>query len=201
MRTVKWAGFLAAILYLSLTVAAYVFYPLAYSPLHNWLSDLGNSLVNTKGAILYNTGCIVAALLLMALYVGLNAWRTGNKATGILLSIGQISGIIASSALILMSVLNIGTHPALHGRIGVVHCVAMTWFLSFANTALWRCPGFRRPLGIYGFVTAATVFAYGVFFDRPIGEWIAFGMFICYVVLVSLNSAARAERVNQVSAV
>jgi hypothetical protein len=97
--------------------------------------------------------------------------------------------VVASLALILSAVFNIGTHPALHGRCGMVQCIALTWFLSFATTALWRCPGFRKSVGIYGFLTAATVLVYGVFFNAPLGEWIAFSMFICYVILLSGSAA------------
>jgi hypothetical membrane protein len=187
---VRRAGLLAAIVYPSLALAASFFYPLSYSPLRNWLSDFGNTLVNTKGGILYNAGCVATGLLLMVFYIGMNAWRTGDRVLGRLLSIGQASGIFASLALILAAVFNIGTYPLLHSRFSMLLTIGLTWFLSFANTALLRHPGFKKWMGIYGLVAAAVTLVYGVFFNTPLGEWIAIGMFMSDVVLLSRLPAA-----------
>lgn len=189
MRTVRRAGLLAAVLYPLLASASYFLYPRNYSPLQNWLSDLGNTLVDTNGGILYNIGCIATALLLGRFYVGMNAWRTNDRILSRLLSIGQVSGLFASLALILSAVFNIGTHPVLHSRLSMLLTIGLTWFLSFSNAALLRHPGFRKPVGIYGFVAAAATLVYGVFFNTPLGEWIAIGMFMSYVVLLAVVQA------------
>ena len=62
--------------------------------------------------------------------------------------------------------------------------IGLTWFLSFANTALLRHPSFDKRIGIYGFVAAAATFVYGVLFNTPVGEWVAIGTFISYVVVM-----------------
>ncbi|MEX0973849.1 MAG: hypothetical protein WD024_00650 [Bacillota bacterium] len=102
------AAYLAAIVYLALAPASYLCYPGTYSPLRNWLSDLGNSLTNTKRAVFYNAGCTMASLLLIVFYLSMSVWRTGDKVLGRLLAVAQISGVFSSLALILSAVINIG---------------------------------------------------------------------------------------------
>ena len=46
----------AVSLYILFTAISFFYYPTAYSPLTNWLSDLGNPLQNPSGAIYYKIG-------------------------------------------------------------------------------------------------------------------------------------------------
>jgi len=57
------AGILAVLCYLVFAILAFIRYPLPYSPIRNWLSDLGNVDLNPHGAIYYNIGIISTALL------------------------------------------------------------------------------------------------------------------------------------------
>jgi hypothetical membrane protein len=50
LKTIRYGSILAAAVYLSLAVAAFLLYPQEYGPMSNWLSDLGDTLVNTRGA-------------------------------------------------------------------------------------------------------------------------------------------------------
>jgi hypothetical protein len=78
--------------------------------------------------------------------------------------------------------------------------IGLTWFLSFANTALLRHPEFRKGLGMYGFAGAAVTFVYGVLVNTPLGEWVTIGLFISYVLLLVVNGgrlqAARPSEVK-----
>ncbi len=60
------AGLTAVIGYLVFTTSAYLFYPSAYTPYANWLSDLGNYSQNPAGAILYDIGVSLTGLLIAA---------------------------------------------------------------------------------------------------------------------------------------
>lgn len=92
MQLWKRAGYLAALAYMGFALGSYFHYPQPYSPLRNWLSDLGNTLVNTGGGFVYNFGCIATGCILVFFFVGLNAWRTGDRVSGRLLTIAQASG-------------------------------------------------------------------------------------------------------------
>lgn len=128
-------------------MAPFVFYPQDFDPVRNWLSDLGNARDHPTGAIFYNAGCIIGGLLVGGLYVGLGQWRNGDRVLGRLLTIGQVSGLISSLALILSAVFNIGQNRMLHGRFSMVLTIGLTWFLSFTNTALLRRARFWKALG------------------------------------------------------
>jgi len=178
----KRAGYLAALAYMGFALGSYFHYPQPYSPLRNWLSDLGNTLVNTGGGFVYNFGCIATGCILVFFFVGLNAWRTGDRVSGRLLTIAQAPGVFSSAALILSAAYNIGENPELHSKFSMYLAIGLTWFLSFANTAFLRHPRFRKRVGVYGFLAAAATFSYGVLYNTPIGEWIAIGMFVSYVL-------------------
>lgn len=64
-RVVWVTGFTATTVYLICTTVAYFNFPLAYSPFANWLSDLGNPIINPTGAFSYNLGCVLTGLCLM----------------------------------------------------------------------------------------------------------------------------------------
>ncbi|HEY3315367.1 MAG TPA: DUF998 domain-containing protein [Bacillota bacterium] len=194
-RMARYAAFLAALLYPMFTLASYVAYPLQYDPVHNWLSDLGNALVNPSGSIFYNAGCVVTGLLLIVFYMGLNAWRTGDRVLGRLLTIAQVSGASSSIALILSAAFNIGQYPLLHSRFSMFLTIGLTWFLSFANTALLRHPRFWRGVGVFGFAAAAVSLVYGVFANAPLAEWVTIAIFIVYILLLTAN-AAQLERAD-----
>lgn len=189
-RTARYAAILASLLYPLFTLASRVLYPLRFNPVHNWLSDLGNALVNPDGALFYNGGCVVTGLLLIVFYVGLNDWRTGDRVLGRLLTIAQVSGVFSSLALILSAVFNIGQYPPLHSRFSMLLTIGLTWFLSFANTALLRHPRFWKGVGVFGFAAAAVSLVYGVFANAPLAEWVTITMFIAYILLLAANVAA-----------
>lgn len=116
LKTIRYASIVAAVVYLSLAVVAFLLYPQPYGPTSNWLSDLGDTLVNTRGAAFYNAGCIGAAILTTVVYINLNAWRTGDRVLGRLLTIGQIAGVFSSVSLVLSAIFTIGASPSLHSR-------------------------------------------------------------------------------------
>ena len=56
------SAILCAVTYVNFTLLAYAFYPFPLSPFKNWLSDLGDSIVNPEGAIFYNVGVFLSAI-------------------------------------------------------------------------------------------------------------------------------------------
>jgi len=59
------AGMTVIILYCVFTFSSLVLFPTAHNPITNWLSDVGNSLYNPRGVILYNLGCILTGIALL----------------------------------------------------------------------------------------------------------------------------------------
>ncbi len=196
-RQVWAAGFTAVAIYLICTAVAFFNYPLAYSPFANWLSDLGNPVVNTAGAFSYNLGCILAALSLIFFYLGLEIWFDGSRRSRILLTITQWAGIVSSLCLIIASFYPLGAQPLMHMISGKAHIFFVGFFLSFSATVLLKHPSTPKWIAYFGFLAALINFIYGAFLnDVFVAEWAAIGSFIVYILLISVNTLLRQGRVH-----
>ncbi len=188
-RQVWAAGFVASAVYLVCATIARLNYPSAYSPLANWLSDLGNPLVNPRGAFSYNLGCVVAGLCLIFFSLGLEIWHNGDKKRRILLTITQVTGVISSLALIVSAFFPLGTSTPVHSISAKVHIFFIGFFLSFSATILLKHSGMPKWLAYFGFATALINFIYGAFLHSVFfAEWPAIGLFIVYVLIISGNT-------------
>jgi hypothetical membrane protein len=188
-RLVWVPGYLAAAVYILCVAVAYVNYPLAYSPLENWLSDLGNPIINPTGAFAYNLGCVLAGLCLVFFFFGLNIWNDGHNKGKNLLSIAQVTGILSAIFLIVSALFPLGAHTPIHSISGKAHIFFAGFFLTFSATILLRQPHGSKWLALFGFLAAVVNFGYGAFLHAVfIAEWAAIGMFILYVLLLSGNA-------------
>jgi hypothetical membrane protein len=61
----------AASLYIIFTLISAIYFPAAYSPLTNWLSDLGNPTQNPSGALYYNIGGALTSITLIAFFAAI----------------------------------------------------------------------------------------------------------------------------------
>ncbi len=185
-RQIWVTGFLATAVYLLCTTVAYFNYPLAYTPLANWLSDLGNPLVNPNGAFSYNLGCVLSAIVLIFFYLGLDIWKNGDKKRGVLLAIAQVAGILSSLFLIVSAFFPLGAQTPIHSFSGKAHIFFVGFFLTFSGTALLRLPEMPKWLAYFAFLVAVINFIYGAILREVfIAEWAAIGLFIVYVLLIS----------------
>ena len=183
------AGFTASIGYLICTTISFFLYPGNYFPFKNWLSDLGNPLASPTGSWIYNLGCIIAAISLIFFSIGLRIWDDGNKRRKLLLLIAQVTNIISAVALIITAIFPLGSHTQIHSISGKIHIIFMGFFLTFSATILLKFPNITKWIPAYGFASALVNFIYGAILYRVfIAEWIAIGMYIFYVVILSIIS-------------
>ncbi len=54
-------------------------FPTSYSPMSNWLSDLGSYQLNPRGAIFYNVGIVVAGISMLPFFLGLSSWAMAGN--------------------------------------------------------------------------------------------------------------------------
>jgi len=73
------AGVVVIIFYCAFTFTSIALFPTAFSPIDNWLSDLGNPSFSPHGAVFYNVGCILTVLALMPFLAGLYKWYTNER--------------------------------------------------------------------------------------------------------------------------
>ena len=64
------AGITAILLYMVFSLIAFLYFPTAYSPFANWLSDLGNPTKNPSGAIFYKLSGILTSIALVPFFWG-----------------------------------------------------------------------------------------------------------------------------------
>jgi hypothetical protein len=185
-RQIWVTGFLATAVYLICSTVAFFYYPLAYSPFANWLSDLGNPIINPSGAFFYNLGVILTGLFLIFFCLGLEIWNTGDKKRTIQLRIAQVTGIIAFLSLIVSAFFPLGAQTLIHSISGKAHIFFVGFFLTFSAIILLRQPSTPKWLAYFGFLTAFINFIYGVFlYSVFLAEWVAIGFFIIDVLIIS----------------
>jgi hypothetical protein len=184
------SAILSTIIYIASVLLAYFQYPEPFSIGHNWLSDLGNQIVNPRGAPFYNVGVVLTSLLLAVWFIGLSQWRLKqNTANQRLLTISQITGIVASFALI-MSALNPINKSAVHALWSQIHFILSGIGFAFSVTALRYHRGFTNKILVLGFCSSILPF---LMYTLGKGqtywmEWVAVGFFILYILTVGIST-------------
>jgi hypothetical protein len=176
--------------YVAFTFASHLNNPLI-NPMAYWLSDYGNALVNPDGAALYNTGCVMTAVLLAIFYIGLYRWYGRDRAArkfNISYAISQVCGLMGSVFLILTTVFTLGLHTQMHKVFSTANMIAMDCFLSFAAVGFLMNPKIHKSVGIFGFlISIFNVITMNAFTDFYVAEWIFFFLFMVNLVLITLN--------------
>jgi hypothetical protein len=159
--------------------------------MENWLSDYGNPLLNPGGAVFYNAGCVMTALLLAVFYIGMIRWyKRGCDArkTNISFAGAQFSGLMGSVFLIMTAVFTLGTNTQLHSAFSTANMIAMDCFLSFTAIGFLMDPKMSKGLGTFGFLTSVfNIVTMNAFDNFYISEWIYFLLFMAYLVLVTIH--------------
>lgn len=179
---------LAGLCYVVFAFLAFSRYPLSYSPMQNWLSDLGNVDINPRGAIFYNTGIITTALLLMVFFLGLSRWKIEKKRIQIImLRLAQIFGILGSSCMILS-----GIFPINALEMHRIWSIALYFLLATAFVFLAAALRYHRRvprwLLLLGFSTAGMVNLTVFLPTAYLLEWITVALFLGYVTLVGFET-------------
>lgn len=183
-------GVLAILLFCVFTFTSAVRYPGPFSPVDNWLSDLGTATKNPAGDVYFNVGCILTGVSLLLMMAGMSAWRSGDPRKDRALMAGQACGGASAFALMLIGVFVEGT--AYHGILAMMFFLLLFLFLVLANVAVWKHPAYRRWIGYYALVAIVIdlVFIYTFFaYDHaPAWEWLAVFSALLWVGLLAGNA-------------
>lgn len=186
----KYAGVVAIPVYIAFTYAAHT-HNRQINPINFWLSDYGNPLVNPSGAIVYNTGCVITAILLALFYIGMYRWYGRSRASrkfNISYAGAQAGGLINTIFLILTTVYTLGTDTRLHSIFSTVNMIGMDFFISFTAIGFLMNPKIHKAIGIFGFITSIfNIVTMNAFSNFYISEWIYFLLFMIYIVLVTIQ--------------
>lgn len=184
------AGIAGALCYVALALLARSQYPGTYSPLHNWLSDLGSRSLNPRGALAYNVGVATTAVLLGAFFLGLSRWQiAGLRAQRAMLRTTQAFGLLGCLAMA-MSALYPIDHLAQHRVFSISLYVMLGTAFVFSVAALRyhpQCPRWVLAVGVVtGFVDIVSAILGSVYAL----EWLTVALFLAYVLIVGLATRA-----------
>lgn len=184
----RYAGIMAIPVYIALTFVSHL-HNQAINPLEYWLSDYGNPIANPDGAVFYNTGCVIAALLLAVFYIGMYRWYGRGRAArrfNISYAIAQAAGLFEAVLLIMTTVYPLGANTEMHRIFSTAHMIALDFFLCFTATGFFMNKNIHKGLGVLGFAAAIfNIFTTNTFPDFYLAEWIFFPLFMVYMVLVT----------------
>jgi hypothetical membrane protein len=192
LNPLKWpiscvAGIVVILFYCVFTFTSLALYPTAYSPISNWLSDLGNSSYNPRGAIFYNAGCILTGIALFLFFGGLYKWYTSETWRKILLIVTQIVGCLGAFSLIMIGVFS-EDYGTAHTFWSACFFVLNLLVLILVGVSLFTHPAYLRPVGYYGFVVAAINLLFVFASDTPLLEWFTVFTALGYVALLVYNT-------------
>jgi hypothetical membrane protein len=179
------AGVAVVVLYCVFTFASLALYPTTYSPVTNWLSDLGNSSYNPKGAVFYNLGCILTGIALFPFFIGLYEWYTSKKRFRLSLMVWQAEGCVAAFSLIMIGVFSEDS-GSLHTLWSAVFFILILGVLLGLGSLLFTHPRYIRKIAYCGFIVAAIDIML-IFFRSPWLEWFTVFSALGYVGLMAYN--------------
>jgi hypothetical membrane protein len=185
----------AVVCYLAFALLAFAQYPLPYSPVRNWLSDLGNANVNPQGALFYKIGIVATAVVLVPFFLGLSRWKLGNnRRQHLMLLLTQGLGILGALAMAMS-----GLYPinflAFHSFFSTSLYILLGTAFAFSVAALRYHPTCPRWLLILGATTALVALLYGIFHTVTALEWVTTALFLCYVGLLGAETIDRSTTV------
>jgi len=181
------AGILVIMSYCVFTFTSLALFPGPFSPVNNWLSDLGNSGYSPRGAAFYNVGCVLTGLALFPFFAGARKWYTSERRRKTLTMLTQVFGFIAAFALMMIGVFS-EDYGELHGLWSDVFFVFNFIVLIFANVSLMTHSKFKRPIGYYGIVVAVINLLFVASSSTPLLEWLTVFTALGYVALLSYNT-------------
>lgn len=178
----------AIVCYLAFALLAFAHYPLPYSPLNNWLSDLGNPDLNPSGALFYNIGIVVTAAMLLLFFPGLSRWKMENNRTQrLMLLITQGFGILGAAAMLMSGLYPINS-PTLHSFFSICLYILLGTAFAFSVSALRYHAACPRWLLIVFACAALVDILSGIFHTVTVFEWVTVVLLLCAVGLLGVET-------------
>ncbi len=207
----KWSissitGITAFIVFTLFTFTSTFLYPTPYTPLYDWLSNLGNINFNPMGAMFFNWGCIITGVIMIPFFIGLYIWKPLKKWSKILLVIGIILGIFAS-----ISLIGVGVFPETHIKQHVMAAAgvfgSLFIIIILLSISLFKHPKFMHYVAYWGIFAIFIDISFKIIIGLPQYkdaladfnptvpipglEWAAVFSSLIWVFLLSLNMLLR----------
>jgi hypothetical protein len=196
-QLIRTAVYVAIMLYCAFTVISIGFFPNPFSPLNNYLSQLGNLSLNPNGAIFYNLALILVGLAEIPFYIGLYQWYTKKTENKLLLAARAV-GLFNALAIIMSGIFSESVNYSLHIFWSYIIFITFVPILILINKALLTYPEHKKVISYYGFVVAAIHISLIVFVTTmfmgfetgfgPLMEWLAVFSTLAWAGLLAYNT-------------
>jgi hypothetical membrane protein len=176
---------LIATIYIIMTMLSLEKYPESFSPSSNWLSDLGNRIVNPVGSIFYNAGIYITGSLLALFFLSLgNNRMQGKKIQNIMLWLTQVIGIFGSIAMIMTGMFSI-ENPQTHSLFSAILRISLGTAFGFSVAAFLYHKEFKKWILVIGVITTLTDLFVSVLYNKThLLEWPVISLFLIYCLLL-----------------
>ena len=151
-------GLMAIIIFILATFTAFSLFSGPYTPLNNWLSDLGNSNYNPQGAIFFNLGCIITGILIIPFFMEFSRWKKESGSNRLLI-MAQIMGILSALFLIMIGIFP-ETYEPWHWICSALFFLSLPLSLILVSLSLWNNLQFMRKVTFYGLVVMVVDYFY-----------------------------------------
>ncbi|MGC9517214.1 MAG: DUF998 domain-containing protein [Methanomicrobiales archaeon] len=183
---------LTVFIFLIFTLNAVILFPGNYSPLNNYLSDLGNSSYNSTGYLFFNLGCIITGMLLILFFYNLKKYFKPVPPRHKLLIISQIVGIYASFSLIMVGVFS-EDYGFIHWIWSASFFTSLMITLILININILKDPQFTNKIAYYGFFVVIInlcfiiIYLLKIWDLTPLFEWITVILSLGWLLLIAYN--------------
>ncbi len=189
------AGIVVIIIFWGFTIISIALFPGVFNPFKYWMSDLGNSTLNPKGAIFFNIGCIVTGIVLFPFFIGLYEWYIGSRNNKILTFLTQIAGFLSAFSMIMLGVYSVD-----YLEIHIFWAIALFTLTIFTfilpSIALYKYK-FTRNIAKFGIIATIINILLWIFI-YPIIEWITIFLSFAFIGIIIHSMYTRIERLRLV---
>jgi hypothetical membrane protein len=183
------SSFLVVVCYVTFTAIAWARFPLPYSPIHNWLSDLGNPEINPKGALFYNLGLAITAGLVMTFFLSLFRFRLKNVRVQTIMVILTVAfGCLGALAMLMTTIFPIN-QPALHSFWSAANRICTGTAFAFSIAAFrYHCGYPRWMLGLGVIVVLVDLVSSAFLTEIHVAEWVTIALWLAYCLLLGIET-------------
>jgi hypothetical protein len=187
------AGVASIAVCVTLAAAAYAFYPWTFSPMTNWISDLGNTWLNPDGSIVFRLDMILVGLGLSAFFLGLRVLTHGQRIwTRLLVRLAQVGGLVSSLALVMTGVFSENDASA-HALWASIMFIALSVTVMLLGWGVFFHPRVPTVISYYAFIVCAAD-VISVATRSHWLEWVAVPLLLVFVAQISYGAWRAAPR-------
>lgn len=187
-RVASCLGFLGVTAYLAFAIVSFTLYRGSFTPVGNWLSDLGNRVLNPSGSLFYRLAGIVGGAALLPFFLLIAAPSSGKKKAGtIVFALIKVFGAAASICFALTGVFSEDMMP-MHSWFSIANFAAFGTAVALSaiyNLIERAYPAWLTVVCLAGWIVDVLSWIWN---DTRWLEWVVVAFLIAYVACMAALS-------------